>query len=94
MFQLGIQVEAVQQQVRAMQGYAVLNVEQTRSDHRDPGREISVVYMDVVHPAPLQLQRVAGTQQRVHQRAQAPHRRLVPLRQYTSEKVRQRGTSA
>ena len=89
MLQLGIQIGAVQQQVGTVQGQAVVDVEQAGRDHRDPGREISVVHVDVADSASLQLQRVAGAQQGVQQRACPARRRLAALRQHAQKNVRQ-----
>ena len=63
--ELGVEIGAVQQQVRTVQGQAEVDIEQTRRNHRNPRGEISVMHMDVLHAAPLQLQGVAGTEQRV-----------------------------
>jgi hypothetical protein len=47
--QLRIQEGSVQQQVRTVQRHAERNPPKTSCHHRNPGSEISVVNMDVVH---------------------------------------------
>ena len=78
------------QQVGTVQGYAVPDTQESRRHHRDPGREIPVMYMYVFDPALLQLLGVAGAQQGVQQSAPAPPRPLAPLCPYPQPQICQR----
>ena len=46
-----------------------------------------MVHMDVLHSASLQLQRVAGAEQSVEQRARPPCRGVASLRQHAKKNV-------
>ena len=76
-----------------MQGHAERDPQQACRHHRDPGREVAVVNMNVLHSFALEPQGVAGAQQCVQQRPCPPRRALAPWPDDANEKIRQRAES-
>ncbi len=57
-FQLGVEVGSVHQEIGAVQGHAEADAEHARRNHGDPGREVSVMHVDVLDAAPFEQQGV------------------------------------